>query len=498
MRRTLGSGRFRSACRHRPKRFACDMFIESSGSVSFAPSSRLELARILLMTIMLVSHSAVAQELMSISSSSAVPLEDDEGGRVTLSESANVRIQWSHLMRDSLWLLSVEHAFRCATEQGTRAAFGHSFIRGYLNSVGNLHGWADGDEFYVNYVGHGMEGAVGSFIFTNNDPAYNTIAVSSTARYWKAKLRGLAFSYIQSVQFEMGPISEASIGNIQAEYPQQGFVDHVITPTVGTAWVLAEDALDRVVVRRIEAHTHNQVVRILARSGMNPARSMANVMGGKLPWHRNDRPGVRTYDGTPAYSPRLVRPVAAPPGVDKFDFTVRAVGATYLRAQAARQCVGGEAVAAYRLSTEWQGLLNVGGCRALGLGSGVSGDVLDYMIGGSWKPRTSGRWIPSLQVLVGGTKATQERMDSSLKRRLEDAAKTSRAGLPKHELYSRTSEANGVALRAGAGIDVNLGRAVSVHLLGIDYSHIWGDGAVLMSRNAVRLTSGVVLRIGTW
>lgn len=41
------------------------------------------------------------------------------------------------------------HAFRLATEAGTRAG-GFRLGRDYFRGLGNLHGWADGDPFYVN------------------------------------------------------------------------------------------------------------------------------------------------------------------------------------------------------------------------------------------------------------------------------------------------------------------------------------------------------------
>ncbi len=176
--------------------------------------------------------------------------------------------------------LTVEHTFRYATEWGTRDAFDTPFWPGYLASVGNLHGWADGDPFLVNYVGHPMQGAVAGFIWQHNDRAYRDVVFGENRRYWKAKLRGAAFSYLYSVQFEIGLLSEASIGHIQAQFPQQGFVDHVITPTVGLAWTLAEDSLDRYVITLFEEHNRNPYFRLLLRSGLNPSRSMANVMNG--------------------------------------------------------------------------------------------------------------------------------------------------------------------------------------------------------------------------
>ncbi len=65
------------------------------------------------------------------------------------------------LIGDSMRFLAVEHAFRYFTEQGTRDRIVNApFFAGYLGSVGSLHGWSDGDPFYVNYIGHPMQGAV--------------------------------------------------------------------------------------------------------------------------------------------------------------------------------------------------------------------------------------------------------------------------------------------------------------------------------------------------
>ena len=201
-------------------------------------------------------------------------------------------INWRGVFAGSLAFLAVEHTFRIATEQGTRDGLQQPFFPGYFDSAENLHGWADGDPFLVNYVGHPMQGAVSGFIWQHNDRAYRTVEFGKNTRYWKSKLRSAAFAYIYSVQFEIGPISEASLGNIQGLYPQQGFVDHVVTPTVGMGWTIAEDSIDRYVIRTIEAHTANPYFRLFARGALNPSRSMANVMTGELPWHRDDRPGV--------------------------------------------------------------------------------------------------------------------------------------------------------------------------------------------------------------
>ena len=99
---------------------------------------------------------------------------------VTSVESASARgVDWGGLARDSFLFLAVENAFRCATEQGTRDGLSHPFFQGYLNSVGNLHGWGDGDPFYVNYVGHPMQGAVSG---DSGPTMTGPIAILSSAR----------------------------------------------------------------------------------------------------------------------------------------------------------------------------------------------------------------------------------------------------------------------------------------------------------------------------
>src|SRR5436190_9532446 len=141
-------------------------------------------------------------------------------------------VNWSRLLLQSGFFLGIQHGFRLGTEKGTRDGLHGQFFDNYARSLGNLHGWADGDEFYVNYIGHPIQGSVANFIFIQNDKAQFRYAQFGKNRdYWKSRLRALAFSSAYSAQFEIGPISEASIGAIQSQYPQQGLVDLVAPPT---------------------------------------------------------------------------------------------------------------------------------------------------------------------------------------------------------------------------------------------------------------------------
>ena len=153
-------------------------------------------------------------------------------------------IKWKGVFRQSLSFLLIEEGFRAVTEEGARHTH-MPFFAGYANSVTNLHGWADGDPFLVNYVGHPMQGYISGMLWLQNDHGFRYTEFGNNGEYWKGRLRAAAFAFVYSEFSEIGPLSEATVGATQAFYPQQGFVDHVVTPTIGLAWILAEDAVDK-------------------------------------------------------------------------------------------------------------------------------------------------------------------------------------------------------------------------------------------------------------
>jgi hypothetical protein len=201
--------------------------------------------------------------------------------------------QWKSALKQAGLFLSIEHAVRNATEPGTRTELKGPFVRDYLNSAKGIRGWDDGDPFLVNYIGHPFQGAVAGFIQVQNDPGYRRLQFGASRFYWASRLRATLFSAAYSTQFEIGPASEASLGNLGKEgVGGAGAVDLVVTPVGGLGMMLLEDALDRFVVRRIERATTNVVVRILVRGFLNPNRSFANMMRFERPWHRDTRLGV--------------------------------------------------------------------------------------------------------------------------------------------------------------------------------------------------------------
>jgi hypothetical protein len=215
---------------------------------------------------------------------------------VTEEHTADHRpVEWAGLVAASSKFLLFQHLFRLATESDTRAGLGGPFFRDYEKSILNIHGWNDGDPFFVNYIDHPMEGSVAGFLEIAHDPRYLHVEFGKNPEYWKSRLRAMAFSAVFSLQFEIGPVSEASIGNIQEVHSKTGVVDWVITPVVGMGWMLGEDALDKYLVQRWETGTQSHIKRILLRGILNPSRSFANMMQGKVPWHRDTRPGVSHF-----------------------------------------------------------------------------------------------------------------------------------------------------------------------------------------------------------
>jgi hypothetical protein len=201
---------------------------------------------------------------------------------------------WDGAFRQSFIFLGIQHAFRLAMEEGTREELKGPFFKDYFRTLRSLRGWSDGDPFLVNYIGHPMMGSVTGFIQVQNDPKGINEELSLKKSYWKSRMKAMGWSFIYSTQFELGMISEASVGNIgmlpnkKSQHPM-AYVDLVVTPVVGTGWLVGEDALDKYFIRRVEDRISNRATVILFRSFLNPTRSFANLMRGKWPWYRENR-----------------------------------------------------------------------------------------------------------------------------------------------------------------------------------------------------------------
>lgn len=195
--------------------------------------------------------------------------------------------QWRPAIGQSLMFLAVQHGY-AMTQPKTREAMKGKFWKDYVQSVKNLHGWDDGGRFFTNYVAHPLQGSFSGFIYVQNDPKARRQQFGSSGDYWRGRLKAMAWSAAWSTQFELGPISQASIGNVGLK-GKQTWGDIVVTPTVGTAMLVGEDAIDRFVMRRLERASNNLYIKIFVRMLLNPTRNFANLLRFKPPWYR-DRP----------------------------------------------------------------------------------------------------------------------------------------------------------------------------------------------------------------
>ena len=410
------------------------------------------------------------------------------------------KVQWRRLFEGSTRYLAVMHSFRLATEAGTRDGLRSNLAGGYFHALGAMHGWSDGDGYFENYLGHPIEGTVSAYIWIKNDPRYRHVEFGKDPNYWKSRLRAYGFSWAFSAQFEIGPVSEASIGQIQRYCCQYGFVDHIITPNGGMVWTVVEDIVDKYVVRRIEDRTHNVGVRIATRLALNPLESFANFMTWQYPWNRENRDAPRTYTG------RLrTAPLSAEAQIGRFELPIvpkfeLAATVPSLTRMGDLSCLGGGGVAGMRLSDVWQWTIEVSGCT---LGSSLpqnwSGDSLTFTTGPQWIRHTASRWTPHAHLRVGGQKVTEQHADPERRKKIGSALPPGSDLNPYYDLFTKNYESTDFSLSVGGGIDFRVHPGMALRVASLDYVRSWLNDVNQTNFNrGLRFTTGVVLRLGTW
>jgi len=217
------------------------------------------------------------------------PAPEAPGDKAERDEIRRRGFQWKPATGQALLFLAVQHGY-AFTQPKTRRDLSGPFFRDYFRSVGSLGKWSDGGRFFTNYVAHPMQGSLLGFVYVQNDPRAARARFGRDAAYWRSRLKAVAWSAAWSTQFEIGPVSQASIGNVGL-HGKQTWIDLVVTPAGGAVWLVAEDALDRFVVRRVESRTDNLLLRIAARMLLNPTRSSANLLRFRKPWYR-ERPSL--------------------------------------------------------------------------------------------------------------------------------------------------------------------------------------------------------------
>ena len=206
------------------------------------------------------------------------------------SDLAPAPSTWKGAIADSLRLLMIEHVSRVAFQDKTRRELGGHFFGDYARSLRIPDTWGDGDSWRINYIGHPIHGAAAGFIWLDHEDGAHDPDLGFSREYWASRTRGTAWAAWYSLQFEIGPLSEASIGNVGMRPETAGWVDHVVTPVGALGFMVAEDALDRYLITRIESWTGNRVLRAISRMALNPSRTMSNAAQGRAPWFRAVRP----------------------------------------------------------------------------------------------------------------------------------------------------------------------------------------------------------------
>lgn len=212
--------------------------------------------------------------------------EDDPKPNVDELNGVSEKFHWKPAILQSMVIQGFQLGYALTVQEKTRRALKGPFFDDYWESIKGVRGWDDGNKFFTNYIAHPMQGGMTGFIFVQNHDRAKKQKFGESKQYWKDRFKAFVWSAAWSTNWELGPISQSSVGNVGL-YGKQGYVDLVITPTVGTGWLLTEEALDRYVIRHIEAK--GRMVKMVARTFMNPMRSVANLLRFKEPWYR-DRP----------------------------------------------------------------------------------------------------------------------------------------------------------------------------------------------------------------
>ncbi|MFY9740379.1 MAG: hypothetical protein WA252_20460 [Candidatus Sulfotelmatobacter sp.] len=228
------------------------------------------------------------------------------------SEGKKESFRWGRALKEAGTFLVIEQAWVVHTDfpwvvSEKDIPFNH-YWRDYKQSLERWWevGWSAGENPMYNYVGHPIQGAITEYIFFQNDPKSRYLEFSKSKQYWLSRVKATIFNGVYSTQWSIGPISEMTVEKygsndrpqwtasgafpcnpkIQQCYWGVGKVNLVMTPVGGLGWVLAEDWMDKNIVRRVERKTTNRLLIDTTRCTFNPIRAAGNILHGNRPWFR--------------------------------------------------------------------------------------------------------------------------------------------------------------------------------------------------------------------
>lgn len=211
------------------------------------------------------------------------------------SAPTDERFHWKAALIESGIFLGIQHGFRMTQPKTTRE-LGGPFFRDWAKSIKNLRGWNDADNSFTNNIAHPLQGGLTGRIFVNNSDRAKRLEFGKSKKYWTSRAKAMAWSAVWSTQFEFGPLSEASIGNVGLRekngHSTQAWTDLVMTPVAGTGVLVGEDAIDKYILKNwLERKAGGRMtikIKIL-RSVLTPTTGFSNLLRGKAPWKRDNR-----------------------------------------------------------------------------------------------------------------------------------------------------------------------------------------------------------------
>jgi hypothetical protein len=228
--------------------------------------------------------------------------------QVSAMSVTDEKFHWKGMLLQTLAFNGIQNGVRIATAstQNRHILVNKPFWHDYVASLRqfNMRRWNDGDSIKVNYIGHSLQGAITGFIEVQNSPKDRNLRFGASREYLNSRFRSFLWQTAYSTGWELLPIGEAGIFNEGGyTYPIQcegaacqspsakytnntGWVDFVITPTLGTMLLVTEDYLDTVTGRLVQRHPDGKRYKLL-RAGANPSRSVANLLRGRYPWYRD-------------------------------------------------------------------------------------------------------------------------------------------------------------------------------------------------------------------
>lgn len=234
--------------------------------------------------------------LVTPNSSERVPLSQCP---TDTTHARECRVHWHQLIIEASLFNGFQNAGNLYTGYWYRWETTHGkWLQRWFNSDTGWYWnvWDDGNPLLDQYVGHPFMGAITNSLWIQNDPKGATVQIGEPG-YWKSRMRALAFTTVYHFEWKFGPFGEAGVGFIGDHFSHivngahrnnTGDVELVTTPVGGLLWTMAEDELDKHVVRRLEEKPHGTAALLLI-SFLTPGRATANVFRWRPPWYRDGR-----------------------------------------------------------------------------------------------------------------------------------------------------------------------------------------------------------------